>query len=191
MAKQNPNTASYYHEESSALAKRYAETSFTENYNVIYDGTGDGSVNSVMKKVNQAKENGYRVEGKYVTIDTDEAVARNRQRYEDALAKGESPRLVPEQYVRDTHRDVTDILVATAPSFDYTELWDNRGGKGEQKLIATGGGGKGLKPVAGEEQAFMDFLSKGGLGLDGFKFNEDGTVAPTDDLIADMGRRKG
>lgn len=191
MAKVNPNTASYYHEESSALAKRFAETSFTENYNVIYDGTGDGSVNSVMKKVNQAKENGYRVEGKYVTIDTDEAVARNRQRYEDALAKGESPRLVPEQYVRDTHRDVTDILVATAPSFDYTELWDNSGGKGEQKLIATGGGGKGLKPVAGQEQAFMNFLSKGGLGLEGFQFNEDGTVSPTDDLIADMGKRKG
>lgn len=190
MALKDPNTASYYHEESSALAKRFAGVAESENYNVIYDGTGDGSVNSVQKKINQARENGYRVEGKYVTISTEDAIQRNEQRYKDALAKGENPRLVPEEYVRATHRDVTDILVATAPSFDYTELWDNSGEKGQQKLIATGGGGQGLKAVAGQEQAFMDFLSKGGMGVDGFEFLSDGTVKATDALLADMKNRK-
>lgn len=186
MAKYDDNTASYYHEESSALAKRLAGVSFNENYDVIYDGTGDGSRNSVMKKINQARENGYRVEGKYVTNDIERAVELNRQRYENAIAKGEPARLVPEQYVRDTHRDVTDILVATASKYDYTELWDNNGAKGEQKLIATGGGGFGLKPVAGQEQAFMSFLSKGSLGTAGFEFLPDGTVQPTDALLANM-----
>lgn len=190
MANWDENAASYYHEESSALAKRFAGVAFSENYDVIYDGTGDGSVNSVMKKINQARENGYRVEGKYVTIDTEDAVARNKKRYQDAVDKGVPARLVPEEYVRDTHRDVTDILGVTAPSFDVGELWDNRGSKGQQKLIATFGNGKGLTPVAGQESAFLDFLAKGGLGVAGFEKQADGSYKATDALIQDLKNRK-
>ena len=189
MAKYDDQTASYYHEESSALAKRFAKVAYSENYDVIYDGVGDGSVNSVMKKINDAKNAGYKVDAKYVTIDTEEAVARNRQRYENEKAKGGAPRLVPESYVRDTHRDVTDILGVTAPSFDSGELWDNRGAKGEQKLIATFGNGKGLTPVAGQESAFFDFLNKGGLGLSGFEKQADGSYLATEALKDDLARR--
>ena len=180
LAKVDSNTASYYHEESSALAKRLAETSYTEGYDVIYDGTGDGSIDSVEKKIASARQQGYRVEGKYVTIDTDEAVARNQKRYEDAVAKGKNPRLVPEEYVRSCHAKVTDISVATAPKFDYIEIWDNNGGKGEQKLIAVGGNGKYLTPVKGQEQAFNDYLSKGAKGLAGFFTLPDGQVVPVE-----------
>ena len=189
MAKYDDNTASYYHEESSALAKRLAGVAFSENYDVIYDGTGDGSRASVEKKINQARENGYRVEGKYVTNDVETAVQLNQQRYQNAIDQGRPARLVPEQYVRDTHRDVTDILVASAPKYDYTELWDNNGAKGEQKLIATGGGGSWLKPVAGQEDAFNSFLSKGALGIGGFEFLPDGSVKPTDALLENMSSR--
>lgn len=180
MAAKDPSAASYYHEESSALAKRFAEVACKENLNLIYDGTGDGSPNSVQKKIDTAKANGYRTEAKYVTIDTNEAVKRNQARYDDAVAAGKTPRLVPESYVRSCHAKVTDISVKMADKFDSIEVWDNNGAKGQQKMIATGGGGKGLKPVAGQESAFNKYLSKGQKGLDGFMTLPNGTVVPVE-----------
>lgn len=180
MAKNDPTAASYYHEESSALAKRFAEVACSENYHVIYDGTGDGSPNSVQKKIDVAKANGYRTEAKYVSIDTDEAVRRNQKRYDDAVAEGKTPRLVPEAYVRSCHAAVTDISVLKASSFDSIEVWDNNGARGQQKLIATGGSGKGLKAVAGQETAFKNYLAKSSKGEAGFTTLPDGTVIPVE-----------
>ena len=151
---------------------------YHRKHHVIYDGTGDGSPNSVQKKIDVAKANGYRTEAKYVSIDTEEAVRRNEKRYLDAKAKGESPRLVPPEYVRECHSKVTDISVLKASSFDSIEVWDNNGARGQQKLIATGGGGKGLKAVAGQEAAFKSYLAKGSKGEGGFTTLPDGTVVP-------------
>ena len=176
LSKENNMAADFYHEESSALAKRFSEVAYSEHYNVVYDGTGDGSNNSVAKKINAARAQGYRIEGKYVSIDTEEAVKRNQARYDDAVAKGENPRLVPADYVRSCHSKVTDISVAMAKEFDYIEVWDNNGAKGEQKLIATGGGGKGLTPI--DKPAFDKYLSKGAKGLDGFMTLPTGEVIP-------------
>jgi 2'-5' RNA ligase/predicted ABC-type ATPase len=180
MAAKDSNAASYYHEESSALAKRFAEVAFSENYNVIYDGTGDGSPKSVQKKIDGARANGYKVEGKYVSIDTEEAVRRNQKRYDDAVAAGKSPRLVPAEYVRSCHAKVTDISAKMAGQFDSIEIWDNNGARGQQKLIATGGGGKGLKAVSGQEAAFKSYLGKGSKGEAGFTTLADGTVIPAE-----------
>ena len=180
MAAKTDKAASYYHEESSALAKRFYETALKENLNVIYDGTGDGSTASVEKKINAAKAKGYRVEGKYVSIDTEEAVKRNTARYENAKAKGENPRLVPDDVVRGTHAAVTDISVASASKFDSIEIWDNNGARGQQKMIASGGNGKGLKVVPGEEAAFKNYLAKGTKGEAGFSTLPDGTVIPVE-----------
>lgn len=176
MAKKSSNAAAFYHEESSALAKRFSEVAYKENYNVIYDGTGDGSNNSVMKKVSAARANGYRVEAKYVSIDTEEAVRRNQKRYDDAIAKGETPRLPPVEMVVKTHTKCTDISVSIAKEFDYIEIWDNNGAKGQQKLIATGGNGKGL--VAKDGKAFNRYLNKGQKGVNGFITLPDGQVVP-------------
>lgn len=180
LSEETDQAASFYHEESSALAKRYAQTAYTENYNVIYDGTGDGSVKSVEKKIDQAREQGYRVEAKYVTIDTEEAVKRNQKRYEDAKAAGENPRLVPDDVVRETHQKVTDISVATAPKFDHIELWDNNGEKGSQVKIAEGGAGKYLTIIPGQEAKATAYLKKGSRGLDGFTILPDGQIVPKD-----------
>ena len=143
------------------LAKQLANTCFTENFNVTYDGTGDGSVNSVMKKVNGAKEHGYKVNGMYVTVDTDEALKRNQSRYDHAVAKGESPRLVPDEYVINCHKKVTQISMEVSDKFDNISLYDNNGSAGETKLIATGGNGNKLSAIKGEEEAFRKFLEKG------------------------------
>lgn len=161
MSRETDEAAGYYHEESSALAKRFAEVAFRENYNVVYDGTGDGSVASVEKKINGARSHGYEVNAKYVTIDTEEAVRRNRARYENAKAKGENPRLPNEELVRDCHAKVSRISIAVASQFDSIEVWDNNGAKGSQRLIATGGNGKGLTPVEGQEEAFKAYVNKG------------------------------
>lgn len=181
MAEKDPNAAAYFHEESSALAKRFSEVAYKENYNVVYDGTGDGSNGSVMKKVNAAKEHGYRVEAKYVSIDTEEAVRRNQKRYDDAVAKGETPRLPPVDMVVATHTKCTDISVSLAPQFDHIEIWDNNGAKGQQKLIATGGNGKSLTAVKGQESAMDRYLSKGAKGLDGFITLPNGQIVPVEE----------
>lgn len=180
MAEKDPNAAGFYHEESSALAKRFSEVAYKENYNVVYDGTGDGSNKSVQKKIDGAREHGYRVEAKYVSIDTEEAVRRNQKRYDDAVAKGETPRLPAVDLVRATHTKCTDISVSMSSQFDHIEIWDNNGAIGQQKLIATGGGGKGLKVVSGQEAAFTRYLDKGAKGSSGFTTLPDGTVAPID-----------
>lgn len=180
MAKADEGAAAFYHEESSALAKRFSEVAYSENYNVIYDGTGDGSTKSVQKKIDAARANGYRVEAKYVTIDTEEAVRRNQKRYDDAKAAGETPRLPPEDMVRKTHAKCTDISVAMAPQFDKIEIWDNNGEYGSQKKIAEGGKGKGLRVVPGQEDAFRRYLSKSDKGIGGFITLPDGQVVPAE-----------
>jgi predicted ABC-type ATPase len=177
MAAKSDQAAAYYHEESSALAKRFSEVAYKENYNVVYDGTADGSDASVLKKINAAKDNGYKVEAKYVSIDTDEAVKRNAARYNDAKAAGKNPRLVPDDVVRNTHRNCTDISVRLADQFDRIEVWDNNGARGSQKLIATGGNGKGLKAEPGQERAFNNYLNKGRGGSAAFRTASDGTVS--------------
>ena len=173
MAKETDKAAGYYHEESSALAKRFASVAFKENYDVVYDGTGDGSISSVEKKINGARENGYKVEAKYVTIDTDEAIRRNQARYDNAVAKGEVPRLPDPDMVRNCHAAVTDISVACADKFDRIEVWDNNGAKGSQHIIASGGNGQGLKAESGRENEFQAYLNKGDKG---FMLDSNGNV---------------
>lgn len=181
MATKTDAAAGFYHEESSALAKRAYATALSENINVVYDGTGDGSLGSASGKIMQAKKAGYKVKGEYVTIDTEEALRRNQARYENGKKKYESgesktpPRLPNENLVVNTHRKVTNIAVQTSSMFDEMNIYDNNGPKGSTKLIATGGNGKGLKAVKGQEKAFESFLKKG----DGnFVTLPDGTVVP-------------
>ena len=162
MAKKNDQTASYFHEESSMLAKQLHEAASEKGINITYDGTGDGSPKSLQKKIDSGKKHGFKVEGVYVTIDTDEAVRRNKERYDNAVAKGESPRLVPEETVRKTHANVTRISVEKAKEFDSIVLVDNNGERGHAKIIATGGNGKNLTPVKGCEKEFQKYLDKAG-----------------------------
>lgn len=170
MAAKTSDAASYYHEESSALAKRFYEVAVSRNLNAIYDGTGDGSEASVQKKIDTARAAGHKVVAKYVSVDTETAVARNQKRYDDAVAQGKTPRLVPAQYVRNTHAKVTDISVAKASAFDEIEIWDNNGARGQQKLIAKGGNGSGLKAI--DKAAFQKYLEKG----NGYSMDANGGV---------------
>ena len=113
--------ASFAHEESSALAKRAMSAAFENGYNCTLDGTGDGSVNSVMKKINQARAAGYKVEARYCTADIETALERNRER-----AK-KTGRMVQEDSVIGIHKSVSEIFPQVAKEFDHVELWDHNG----------------------------------------------------------------
>lgn len=142
--------ASYCHEESSALAKRISTVAQKNGYNVLYDGTGDGSVKSVEKKLAEAKANGLVTKGVYVTVPTNIAVERSNAR---GIKTG---RVVPEETIRGTHKKVSQILPEVAHLFDGgVQLFST---DGEVKLIAEGGKGKGMKAV--DQKLFDDFLAK-------------------------------
>ena len=187
--KKAQNAAAFYHEESSALAKRIYQYALENGMNVVYDGTGDGSVNSVKKKIQAARDAGCKVEGEYVTINNDEALKRNKKRYEHACdeyerakanggynEKGEkvpAPRLVPDDVVLSTHRKVSDISTEVASLFDKYTLYDNNGGAGEQVAIAECVGDGKLRAVKGMEDKLQNFLDK---GVGTYKIGSDGVV---------------
>lgn len=150
------DAARYVHEESSALAKRMLNVANKNGYNVVLDGTGDGSVASLSKKIQDAKAAGMRVEGVYATVPTQVAIDRSTAR---ALKTG---REVPLSSITSIHKKVSQILPECAYMFDAVSLYDTTG---DAILIATGGGGNGLAPVPGMEKLFEDFLKKSGGGI--------------------------
>lgn len=144
------SASGFVHEESSALAKRLYSVALSEGINVTYDGTGDGSTKSVMKKVNAAKAQGYEIVGEYATCDIDEAIRRA-----DARGK-QTGRYVNHDYLKACHAKVTDIAYECSPQFDKINVYDI---SGDIKLIATGGNGKHLTAV--DTAGFNSFMSKG------------------------------
>ena len=122
------------HEESSALAKRITKIAQENGYNVLVDGTGDGSVEKMRKKIQQAKDAGHTVRGVYVFKPVEAAL----------VANGERDRTVNPEEVVKTHKAISSILPEIAKDFDDVKLYANMK-KGEPPvLIASGGGGKGL-----------------------------------------------
>ena len=171
MAKESDQAAAHYHEESSALAKRAYQFALDNGLNVVYDGTGDGSINSVKKKIDAAREAGCKVNGEYVTVDTEEAIRRNQKRYDDAKKDYESgksdipPRKPPEDYVRECHQKVTDISVEVAGLFDTFTLSDNNVPEGVDPIkIAECKKDGTITAVPGQEDKLQNFLDKGVAG---------------------------
>ena len=171
MAKESDQAAAHYHEESSALAKRAYQFALDNGLNVVYDGTGDGSINSVKKKIDAAREAGCKVNGEYVTVDTEEAIRRNQKRYDDAKKDYDSgksdipPRKPPEGYVRECHQKVTDISVEVAGLFDSFTLSDNNVPEGVDPIkIAECTKGGTITAVPGQEDKLQKFLDKGVAG---------------------------
>lgn len=171
MARKTKEAAGYYHEESSALAKRLYQYAADNGINVVYDGTGDGSVGSVVSKLKVAQEAGYNIKGSYVTVDTEEALRRNQKRYEKMLKDYQSgksdipPRLPPEDDVKRIHSKVTDISLDVAGIFDDWELTDNNVKEGEERpVIARCKKGGEIEIVPGMEERVQNFLNKGKTG---------------------------
>lgn len=157
--KNDVTSASYFHEESSAVAKRIVRIAEDNNYNVLLDGTGDGGLKGLRKKITDAKERGYKTKACYGTCSIENALIRNQKRYDDAIAIGGVARRVPDSEVIETHKKVSTFLPEVASEFDSVELYDFNDFK-NIKHIATGGSGKPLTPMKGYEKEYNMFLDK-------------------------------
>ena len=125
------NAAAYAHEESSALAKRAMEAAIANGYDYTLDGTGDGSVEGVLKKIKQARDAGYEVNACYVTCPTEMAVQRSIERGKRIK------RNVPLDRVRGIHEAVSEIFPQVAKEFDHVTLYDTNQPEGQKpKMIA-------------------------------------------------------
>lgn len=148
------NAAAFAHEESSAMAKRAMEAAMANGYDYTLDGTGDGSEESVLKKINQARENGYKVNACYVTCPTELAVERSLER-----AK-RTKRNVPIDRLKKIHAAVSQIFPKVAPEFDHVTLYDTNQPRGQKpKLIAECYRGQKIKVY--DQKLYDDFLKKG------------------------------
>jgi predicted ABC-type ATPase len=143
--------AQFTHEESSYLAKRTQAAAFERQQNVLLDGTGDTSPASMNKKIDGARNAGYKVEAHYVTLPTELAI-------KNAKARGEKTgRFVPDEVVRATHVGVSQTFPAIAHKFDSVKLYDTSS-QGKPRLILSGV--KGAIDVI-DPKAYNDFLAKG------------------------------
>jgi SPP1 gp7 family putative phage head morphogenesis protein len=147
------NAANYVHEESSWISKLIQRESAQRRYHTMLDGTGDGSVNSLTKKIKTMTDRGMTVRAKYATAEIATALERNYQRY---IKTGR--RVLPE-YVRNVHRKVSEIVPEAIKNgiFDDFELYDmNKAG--EAILVATFTKKDGLKIL--DNNLYGNFLAK-------------------------------
>lgn len=143
----DPNDPEPVHEESSSLSKRITKIAQENGYNVLVDGTGDGSAEKMRKKIQQAKAAGQTVNGVYVFKPVEDAIVSNFAR----------ERTVDPMMLVDTHRQISKMLPEIAADFDNVKLYANMK-KGEPPvLIAEGGGGKGLKIL--DDGLYKQFLA--------------------------------
>ena len=146
--------AGVVHEESSYLAKRIMAEASKRRFDVVLDGTGDNGIKSLNKKVQKMRDQGYRVEAKYVSADTDLAAQRNWDRF---LKTG---RLPPESMLRNVHADVSRTLPKAIEDgiFDSVELFDTNVSGQLRKVVSQKNGGR-LK--IHDKQLWDDFKRKG------------------------------
>lgn len=72
--------ASLSHEESSYLAARIGAAAYETKRNAILDSTGNSSNAKLNGKIDAAHAAGFKVEGNYITVHPDTAVARANER---------------------------------------------------------------------------------------------------------------
>lgn len=122
---------SYYHEESSALAKQIYNTALQNNYPTFYDGTATGG--GIYKLLDSAKKYGYKTEMNFITSDWKTV----RQNSLDRLDS--TGRFVPPEQVVGAHRKAYDAIDKLKDKVDSFTLWDNAG----RNLRQVGKGGTG------------------------------------------------
>ena len=157
----NPAAASITHEESSALAKRILEEGQRRKLNMIADGTGDNTYESIAGKVATYRKRGAtKVIGNYVSIPSDEAYKRMVGR---AKRTG---RFVPEKVLRGTHASVSRVAPTAIKNdlFDTFTLWDNSVEGADAEVVASWVKGENLKIK--NRKFWKSFLAKGAEGLD-------------------------
>lgn len=148
--------AAFAHEESSHLNKRVMQAAAANQQDVVWDGTGDNSIDKLEKQVRVFREQGYKVQADYVTCDADTAVERSNAR------GAKTGRVVPEEAIRETHARVSEIWpeAVSRGLFDRSDLYDTTAG-GQPILIATA---RGTRLEVKDQAAYKRFLDKAKRG---------------------------
>ena len=148
------------HEESSALAKRITRIGQENDYNVLIDGTGDGRVESMRKKIKQVRDVGHIVNGAYIFKPVEDAIIEN-------FTRG---RTVNIKMLVNTHKAISMILPEIAKDFDDVKLYANMKKGVPPVLIATGGGGKGL--TIHNQELYDMFINNGEYEYNGARIRK-------------------
>lgn len=157
LARGSETAAADAHEESSYLNKQVMAAARGGGQDVVWDGTGDNSIEKLEKAVMPFREAGYKVQADYVTVDTETAVAR-------ALAAAKDPksdrygRIVPEEHIRGIHASVSQIWPEAVRRglFDRSDLYDTNT-KGKAIKIASA---VGSQLTIHDQAAYDRFLAK-------------------------------
>lgn len=144
--------AGHAHEESSYMAGLVQQEAFRQHKDLVLDGTGDSSVESVQGKIAKARASGYKVKAVYVTAPTEDCVARAEERGK------KQGRFVDPNIIRTTHAAVSRIAPVAAKDFDSFELFDTSS-SGNVRRIASTTKGKALK--VSDQVAYNEFVAKG------------------------------
>lgn len=151
-AAKDRNAGAFCHKESSDIGNQICERAIAGKYNIVIDGTGDGSVDSLVEHANNLRRNGRKVVANYVTVDVETAVSRNESR---AKVTG---RYVPEAAVRAIHQAVASIVPEAIKrgAFDDFTMWNNDG-KHPVKIASA----KGKQLTVHDEKLWRQFLDHG------------------------------
>jgi hypothetical protein len=149
------DAAGYTHEESSAISKIIQREAFSLGLDVLLDGTGNSKAISLQKKIDQARNAGYTVNGAYVNASIENAWQRNMGRAVTSATRG----LVPAWAFLEAHKSVSDIIPYMAPKFDNWVLFDTNGPRGSTPpIIAIGSLGVPIQII--DQGAYGRFIDK-------------------------------
>ncbi|NBW16990.1 MAG: hypothetical protein EBR82_54345 [Caulobacteraceae bacterium] len=140
------------HEESSYLNKQVMSAARGKKQDVVWDGTGNNSIEKLESQVRPFRDAGYRVQADYVTCDTDKAIARAKKRAE------KEGREVPENEIRGLHASVSQIWPEAVRRglFDKSDLYDTSA-DGKPVRIASA---QGTRLTIHDRAAYQRFLDK-------------------------------
>ena len=155
--------AGFYHEESSALAKQIYSTAIQHGFPVMYDGTATNP-DSILARVGQARDGGYKTEMNFVRADVKTIVANSIARYvkgqEVKNADGSKSvihRLVPTSQLLKAHQNAPSAVGQISKSFDKFTLWDNSG-RNMTKIASRAGRGTSL--TVHNRKAWQSFVNQ-------------------------------
>lgn len=129
LGKKDPRAAKLTHEESSTMTKIATRAAADNKWDVLVDAVGNEGYEKMAAKVQQQRDNGKRVEGIYMTVDTNEGIRRADDRYKKALASGKPARKIQDDVQKRQHKGVSAIFpkFVQNKTFDRLVLYDNNG----------------------------------------------------------------
>lgn len=147
--------ASIVHKESSQMASLLLVKSIEKEISSLFDGTLKDAKKYV-DFISLLRQAGFEVHLVIIDVPVQIALERNRIRYEEAKAKGEYPRLVPDEDVILSHSRIAKSFIDLKELVDSWMIIDTRGNTDD--VIARAEKGK-EKNILNNEK-YQEFLKK-------------------------------